>query len=280
LKQFSLAKTASWANHLWIQSKMVVAIYCSFILSCVLVYIAETLQPGLLTILSLNGRNVWGIITSLFVHGSFTHLWVNTQALAWEIVLMAILLDNHQWKERHVVTFFCAAPFVSAIAADVVQVAMLPNVTSFGASGVAYGIMGLVVICAVRGLGEEIGNHGIRACFSRPRSFNSGLDLLFSVPFVYVIVESPSGFLGVGTGADSLIHGLSFIFSIAIAEVYFSHGLVTRLIRQKSVFGRNDLQVEVGPSRGPEQIGTRFQVRPKYNTRCPCSLVGNLGAKA
>jgi len=212
---------------------MVVVVYGTFIMSCVLVYMGETVQPALLPALSLKGTSPWGIVTSPLVHGSPTHLWVNMQVLAWEIVLMAVLLDNHQWKECSMVALFCATPFASAILADVVQVAILPNVASFGASGVAYGVLGLVMMSAVRGLGEEIDGHGLRACFSGPRYFSSSLDFLLFVPLVYVIMESPGGFLGVGTGPDFLIHGFSFIFSVAMAEAYFSHTLVTKLYHGK-----------------------------------------------
>jgi membrane associated rhomboid family serine protease len=218
---------------LWIRSRMVVAVYGMFIMSCILVYISETFQPALFSVLSLKGTSPWGIVTSLLVHGSPTHLWVNMQVLVWEIVLMAVLLDNHQWKERSIVPLFCVTPFASAILADVVQVAILPNMTSFGASGVAYGVMGLVMISAVRGLGEDIDSHGLGACFSKPRFFSSGLDLLLFIPFVFVVVKSPGEFLGVGTGADFLIHGLSFIFSVAMAEAYFLHTLVTKLSHGK-----------------------------------------------
>jgi membrane associated rhomboid family serine protease len=209
---------------------VLVAVYSAFILTCVLVYVVETLWPVSLKALSLNGRNPWGVVTSLFVHGSFVHLRVNMQSLALEVVLMAILLNNHRWSERHMVALFCATPFVSAVAADVIQFAMFPNVTSFGASGVAYGVIGLVIISALRGLGEEINSHGIRACFSGQRCLSSSLDLLMFVPFVYVIVASPGEFLGAGAGVDSLIHGLGFIFSVAIAGTYFSQGLIIQTL--------------------------------------------------
>ena len=109
-------------------------------LICIGIFIIQNLFSGLtdlliLTPAALSGFEIWRFISSIFLHGSLTHLLFNLFALA----LFGSILEKFIGSKKFLLVFFA-----SGILANIISVNFYE--ASLGASGAVYGILGCLVI--------------------------------------------------------------------------------------------------------------------------------------
>jgi len=108
-------------------------------LICIVLFILQTVIPGLTDSLILNksalSGEVWRFLTSIFLHGSFSHLLLNMFAL----ILFGLILESLIGSKRFLLVFL-----VSGVVANIVSVFFYP--ASLGASGAIFGILGALTI--------------------------------------------------------------------------------------------------------------------------------------
>lgn len=106
---------------------------------CALVFGLQALLPGITDQFALYSSRVltepWLLITSVFLHGSFEHLFFNMFALA----LFGFILERIIGSKRFILVFL-----VSGIVASIGSAAFYP--ASLGASGAIFGIMGTLTV--------------------------------------------------------------------------------------------------------------------------------------
>ncbi|MCD1294262.1 rhomboid family intramembrane serine protease [Methanocella sp. CWC-04] len=113
------------------------------ILFTVLVFILQMILGGWFTsFFSLGGgENLllrpWGLITHIFLHGNFTHIFFN----------MLVLFFFGPLLERRIGTGnFLLVFFASGILAGLAQVMIFPGTSVIGASGAIFGVMGSLAV--------------------------------------------------------------------------------------------------------------------------------------
>lgn len=117
----------------------------SFILVaiCVVVFILQMFFPFIENNFALYSSKVieepWLLVTSMFLHGGFEHLFFNMFALA----LFGFILESIIGSRRFVIIYF-ASGIVASIGAAIFYPA------SLGASGAIYGIMGTLAVLRPR----------------------------------------------------------------------------------------------------------------------------------
>lgn len=116
--------------------------YYSLILAaiCVAVFVIQSFSAGFTDSFVLVSSDIlarpWTLITSIFLHGSLSHLVFNLFAL----VLFGMILEKFIGSKKFIAVFF-----VSGVAASI---AALTYPSSLGASGAIYGILG--TLAAIR----------------------------------------------------------------------------------------------------------------------------------
>lgn len=110
---------------------------------CVVVFILQNIYTDLTDQFALDSAYLlsrpWTIITYIFLHGSFEHLFYNMFALA----LFGSVLEKIIGGKKFLLTFF-----VSGIIAGIGSVIFYTS--SIGASGAIYGIMGILAVLRPR----------------------------------------------------------------------------------------------------------------------------------
>lgn len=106
---------------------------------CVVVFILQTISPSITDQFALYSSRVFGepwlLVTSVFLHGSFSHLFFNMFALG----LFGFILENIIGSRKFIQIYL-----LSGIAASVGAAIFYP--ASLGASGAIYGIMGTLAV--------------------------------------------------------------------------------------------------------------------------------------
>ncbi len=105
---------------------------------CVIMFILQLVVPGLTDSLVLNQQSfpeVWRFVTSIFLHGSLSHLVLNMFAL----ILFGLILESLIGSKRLLLVFF-----LSGILANIVAVNFYNS--SLGASGAIFGVLGCLTI--------------------------------------------------------------------------------------------------------------------------------------
>jgi membrane associated rhomboid family serine protease len=117
---------------------------CGIILGlCVLVYLLSLVAPGFVySFLALNPRLLedrpWTLITHMFVHASFDHLFWNMLFL----FFFGTELERRVGEGRFIIIYF-----LSGVVAALAQIFVFPGVL-VGASGALYGVLGCLALIA------------------------------------------------------------------------------------------------------------------------------------
>jgi len=110
---------------------------------CVVIFIVQNIFENLMDEFSLDSAEIlsrpWTIVTYIFLHGSFEHLFYNMFALG----LFGLALENVIGSKKFLLVFF-----VSGIAAGIGSI--LFYTASIGASGAIYGVMGALAVLRPR----------------------------------------------------------------------------------------------------------------------------------
>jgi hypothetical protein len=107
-------------------------------LVCIIVFIFQLAFPGFTDLFVLNSSlpyEIWRFISSIFLHGSLSHIISNLFALA----LFGTVLESIIGSRRFLIVFF-----VSGIIANLIAINFYP--LSLGVSGAIYGILGALII--------------------------------------------------------------------------------------------------------------------------------------
>lgn len=107
---------------------------------CVIAFILQNIIPNftdtfILNTKALTNYQIWRFVTSIFLHGSITHLAYNLFAL----LFFGIILEKLIGSKKFLIIFFA-----SGIIANIISVNFYPS--SLGASGAIYGILGAIAI--------------------------------------------------------------------------------------------------------------------------------------
>lgn len=106
---------------------------------CVIAFILQSVIPGFTEEFVLNSslalERPWTFITSMFLHGSFTHIFYNMFAL----VMFGLILES-LIGDKKFITIYMISGLVASIGAFIFYD------SSLGASGAIYGIMGVLGI--------------------------------------------------------------------------------------------------------------------------------------
>lgn len=118
--------------------------YYSIVLSliCIILFVLQIIVPGFTDYLALNQQSwiqPWRFVTSIFLHGSSSHIIFNLFAL----VLFGLILEKVIGSSRFLLVFF-----LSGIIANLIAVNFYDS--SLGASGAIYGILGCLTILRPR----------------------------------------------------------------------------------------------------------------------------------
>lgn len=110
---------------------------------CVIVFIIQNIYQGLTDQFALDSSQFlsrpWTIITYIFLHGSFEHLFYNMFALG----LFGSILERVIGSKKFLLTFF-----ISGIIAGIGSIIFYTS--SIGASGAIYGILGALAVLRPR----------------------------------------------------------------------------------------------------------------------------------
>lgn len=193
---------------------------CTLILvSCTALYVSFSIYPLINSILAASRTTPWGVVTSIFVHSSPTHLVSNMVEL-FVFTLLFVVCNSSLTSEnkRKIEPFFLVCVFGSAVASNIFWV-FLTSQPSLGASGVVYAVQGVL-------LGFSLVNGLSILNWERFKTQNKFTKLvivfnLFVLISLFIeIVLSPGIFLSVAVGVNVVTHGLSFYSSLIITVVW------------------------------------------------------------
>lgn len=105
---------------------------------CIIVFIIQVLIPSLTDSLLLNQlsfQQPWRFLTSIFLHGSITHLLYNLFALA----LFGSILESDLGKRKFLLIFLVAGILANLFSVNFYE-------ASLGASGAIFGIIGALMV--------------------------------------------------------------------------------------------------------------------------------------
>ena len=175
--------------------------------------------PATMCLLSDSPRTPWGIVTSMFVHGSFwPHYSVNMILLFSLALAFALTNDSIPAMERRFrQTVFIFGMFLSGALANAVFLWTYGH--SYGASGLVYAAWGITsVFCLFNALLRDRQSQDVVPCHSdspnlRRARRNRLANFVVFVVLIGAAFLSPTFFLSAGPGVNVLVHALSFLFA-------------------------------------------------------------------
>lgn len=214
-----------------------------FFLLNLALYLLITLHPPLLEDLWLSADRPWGILTSMFVHQELDHLAGNLLFFTvWSALFVTVNLLSGAEARRLWSRFFLGAVFLAGITANAIEfgawgLAGVPD-NSWGASGVVYAAMGVLLACALYNLPSNL--TALRGAVAKrrrkPRKIRRRLKLVLKfektfivsmvsigvvVVFLSQLVLDPGTFFSAGPGVDVLAHELGFLLGFLPAMLLF-----------------------------------------------------------
>lgn len=189
--------------------------YFLFLIVCVSVFVLSQVYPFIQNMLSASRASLWGVVTAVFVHSSYSHLAYNMTSLFLFIFLITFCCSTvRKVMKKKIESYLFVTTFSFAIISNVLWVALTPN-PSVGASGLVYAMQGsLAGLTLFNGL--PLLNFSKLKAQSPSVVTNIALSLLvFTVTFI-MILTSPESFLNIGQGVNSIAHGVSFLLALCL----------------------------------------------------------------
>jgi len=182
--------------------------------------------PATMCLLSDSPRTPWGIVTSMFVHGSlWPHYLSNMISLFTFALVFALTNDSIPAMERRSrQTVFIFGMFLSGASANVVF--LWTKGFGYGASGLVYAAWGITsVFCLFNALPGDRQSQDVVPCHSdspnlRRARRNRLASFVVFVVLIGTVFLSPTFFLAAGPGVNVLVHGLSFLFAFMGTAVW------------------------------------------------------------
>ena len=97
-----------------------------------------------LFVLNPTDLKIWQLISSIFLHGSFLHLFLNCYAL----YFFGEVLEQRIGQRKFLEIFFLSGIFGNLLYLFTIYINIIPPIPALGASGAIYGIFGALVIFA------------------------------------------------------------------------------------------------------------------------------------
>jgi len=196
-------------------------------------------QPGLLGWLWLSADRPWGIVTSNFAHAELPHLASNLEGftLAAGLFVVVCLVLKVEVRRRWSRMFLWLA-FLSGIIGSAIEYPVLikSGEFSYGASGIVYGALGVLLAACLRSLPIHMrlltkehrrwAQKRRKLRLFRPdrrslRTLPSLMSIALLASFLLLIFTDPAGFLSVAPDVDVLAHGFGFLLGLLPAVVLF-----------------------------------------------------------
>lgn len=181
----------------------------------IVIHILKILNPSLGEILILSKSNPLGIITSIFSHKNFTHLFSNLIFLflwSFYIIFLNGFLKISEKKKRSRVLVF--ATFLATVISNIIWLFLIknPNSTSEGSSGLVFAVVGMA-------FGFSLINI-MRLLRTKLDLYHLLLNFGFFVLVAFMIYFYPSYFFAKGAGVNLLSHLLGFLIGFLISVSY------------------------------------------------------------
>ncbi len=120
------------------------------------VFVVLSLWPSLLPWLWLSADRPWSVVTSAFSHADLDHMMSNIAGFVfWATFFVLINLNKSGKTRRRLSNWFLLLAFAAGIITNLLHYLILlinPGETSYGASGIVYGALGIVFSCALQDL--------------------------------------------------------------------------------------------------------------------------------
>ncbi len=112
----------------------------------VFVFILQLFVPGFTELFYFNpaALNAWMFVSSIFLHGSLTHLLFNGFAL----LIFGPFLENKIGEKNFFKVFLLAGIIGNCIYLATILIGIIPPMPALGASGAIYGILGMLAVVA------------------------------------------------------------------------------------------------------------------------------------
>jgi membrane associated rhomboid family serine protease len=199
------------------------------IVSSIAIFVSFSVYPKINSFLAASRATPWGVVTSIFVHSSLTHLAYNMIGLFTYTLLFAVCnISFTSENKRKIEPFFLVCVFGSAIVANIFWIC-LTSKQSLGASGIVYAVQGVLLgFSLINGLSILDWKR-----FKIQKKFTQFMVLINIIVIFLLLSEillSPLMFLSFAVGVNILVHGISFYLSLVITVVWNSY------IKKISVF--------------------------------------------
>jgi len=184
-----------------------------------------SLYPPLLEWLWLSADRPWGILTSAFSHVDPEHIISNVEGFLLAAVFFILInVNNSPRVKRRLSRKFLLLSFLAGIGANLLEYPFAlanPEISSFGASGIVYGALGIVFANALQQLPVHF--RVIRKWFGTKKGgisrlnkwlqevFPSLLAFSYALSILLMLFFDISGFLNVAPEVDIFAHGVGFL---------------------------------------------------------------------
>ena len=201
----------------------IIAFHSVLMVVCALEFIFQNLFPSLRFWLGLTRLTPWGVLTSIFVHGSIDHLTANALFLTLSALYLGLLSIINGYSDRgKAASLFCFGPLVASVIANLVEllftVTTSPRILSYGSSGLLYATIGTILATSSYNIMSRIRSSGFKAyLFDRKlRRSNFIPNLFILLAFLYLILSSSLFQESAGSETDVLGHRLGLLCGIAV----------------------------------------------------------------
>lgn len=184
--------------------------------------IFTTYNQSLIPHLWNSSSNLLGILTSIFTHADFSHYFDNMSLLFGTILLFLLLnyfLDRKERKSRALFVFVAALSI--GVIVNIIEL-LVPafNEDAFGASGVVFAVIGILLGFSLLNLSDLIIRRG-KARIGDKDTFII-LNFLIAAGILQFVFLQPSAFFNVSQGVAFIEHELSFLFGFfSVFMLYF-----------------------------------------------------------
>jgi len=201
-----------------------------FLITNIAIFTLLSVWPPLLGWLWLSANRPWGIVTSAFTHVDTNHIMNNIEGFVLAVLFFVLInLNNPRKIRRRLSRRFLLLVFMAGIGANLLEYPLAlenPGDASWGASGIVYGALGVVLSSAIQMLPTHINviMKERRRWIGRGRrqrilKFNRGslktlpslLAFSLFISILLMIIFDMGSFLNVAPDVDVFAHGVGFL---------------------------------------------------------------------
>lgn len=212
----------------------IVLAFAIFVLINSSMFIVTSIHPSVIDSFWLAPDRPWGIFTSSFIHANPEHLLNNMEGFTFASVLFLMVnLGSSPEDRRRSSALFLWLVFIAGFVADGIEFTVwrlvgAQNVSSFGASGMVYAAIGVMLASALCNLPKNMA--GIRDILTARKKSDRDIRRVLAPSFAIVafavlffqLVSSPDNFFSAGPGIDVFAHTLGFSIGFYSALIAFT----------------------------------------------------------